>query len=310
MKLYYKRHADDWVVEECGSQVLSEEGEHAWFWVEKRLQNSEDVARALAQHFGVARKDVGYAGRKDKHGITRQWFSVATPRTDWPALEGVRCISVHRHRRKLRTGQLVSNWFDLVLHSDSALSDDHMHSLRQLNVGFANYFGPQRLSGENFEQAVTWLTQRRQRRISQNKRAWHLSVLRSKLFNAVLDQRMTEVGLPGLIEGDVLVHGFPSAPLWGRGRSPAKAAALDLERAALAPFAEICEALEYAGVTQGRRAAYVRPQEFSVMQLDNQSARLRFRLPAGAYATSLLASLPYELIDASQPQPETAASYG
>ena len=46
------------------------------------------MARQLARFADVPARDVGYAGLKDRHAITRQWFSV--PRwnaPDWNALE-------------------------------------------------------------------------------------------------------------------------------------------------------------------------------------------------------------------------------
>ena len=41
-----------------------------------RMVLRQGLGLALA---GVPRRDVGYAGMKDRHGVTRQWFSVAMP---------------------------------------------------------------------------------------------------------------------------------------------------------------------------------------------------------------------------------------
>lgn len=71
---------EDFVVDEIPLYRPSGEGEHTFVRVEKRLRNSEEVRRELARLAGVRPVEVGYAGRKDRIAIARQWFSV--PRLD------------------------------------------------------------------------------------------------------------------------------------------------------------------------------------------------------------------------------------
>jgi tRNA pseudouridine13 synthase len=54
----------------CGS------GEHLYVEVEKEGLTTDVVARALARACGVPERAVGYAGRKDRHAVARQWFSI------------------------------------------------------------------------------------------------------------------------------------------------------------------------------------------------------------------------------------------
>ena len=81
-----------------------------------------------------------------------------------------------------------------------------------------------------------------------------------------------------------------TAPLWGRGRSATTALAGELEAAALAPHAQLCEDLEYAGVRQQRRALVLRPGNLS-WTTSGQDLSLRFDLPPGCYATTLLSEV-------------------
>ena len=86
--------------------------------IEKRLRNTEEVARALARLAGVRPGDVGYAGRKDRVAVARQWLSV--PDLDPERArsfegEGFRVLEAVRHPHKLRTGQLRANHFELVV---------------------------------------------------------------------------------------------------------------------------------------------------------------------------------------------------
>jgi len=71
---------EDYVVEEIPRVKPEGEGSHLWLWVEKRSANTDWVARELAKIAGCPHRDIGYAGLKDRHAVTRQWFSV--PATD------------------------------------------------------------------------------------------------------------------------------------------------------------------------------------------------------------------------------------
>ena len=167
-----------------------------------------------------------------------------------------------------------------------------MSDLRCLERGFANTFGWQRTSEDNVEQAEKWILSRRHRKTSKRQQGWHLSVLRASLFNDVVDLRKSYGLLPGVVDGDALVGGQPSAPLWGRGRSKSKLRALEIEQEALAPRIDICEALEFSGATQSRRPMFVFPQGLSISVGEEEgSFRLEFSLPPGSYATTMLASI-------------------
>ena len=49
--------------------------------------------------------------------------------------------------------------------------------------------------------------------------------------------------------------------------------------------------LEAAGLKQERRATRLRPRELEWAWLDDSSLQLRFALPPGAYATTVIAEL-------------------
>ena len=133
-------------------------GPHACFLVEKTDTNTLDVVRALADALDLPRHEVGYAGRKDRHGITRQWFTAPTACDRWPLAQGdMTCLEVARHSRKLRIGAHRGNWFDLTVRTAAAEQADAVAAVRATASGFANGFGPQRTGGENWQQAVRWL---------------------------------------------------------------------------------------------------------------------------------------------------------
>ena len=181
------------VCEQLGWE-LSGDGEHDYLWLEKINANTDWVAQQLANYAGVPLNDVGYAGLKDRHAITEQWFSV--PRwhaPDWSALsiEGVRLLKVGRHLRKLRRGAHRANAFRIVVRPQQAIDRDALTArIEQLRLhGVPNYFGEQRFGreGNNLRLADSWAAGRR---LSRNKRSLAISTIRSWVFNNALSERV------------------------------------------------------------------------------------------------------------------------
>ena len=246
---------------------------------------------------------------------------------DWSVLElpGVRVLDVARHSRKLKRGALVGNGFELTLRGiegDPARAEAVLARLGR--EGTPNYFGTQRFGHDDGNLALA----RRLfagDTLGRSDRAFALSAARSAILNAVLDRRVREASWNRVIAGDLCnlagkrawfgpvtpdevlaqrcadsdIH--PTGPLWG---TPAAACAEDcaaLEQACAGQFADLAAGLEAAGVESERRALRMIPESLSWEWLDlaadempapgparRASLRLRFTLPPGAYATSLI----------------------
>ena len=198
--------ADFQVTEELGFEFTGD-GEHDYLWIEKTGANTEWVARQLARFADVPAKDVGYAGLKDRHAVTRQWFSV--PRwnaPDWNALdvEGVKVLDVQRHNRKLRRGAHKSNRFHIVLrgdglHKHAAAIEKRVQVIRE--QGVPNYFGEQRFGrdGNNVSLADAWASGKR---LPRHKRSLAISTARSFMFNDYLDTRVRAGTWNTMLPGD------------------------------------------------------------------------------------------------------------
>jgi len=68
----------------------------------------------LARIAGVKKRDIGFAGLKDRKAITTQWFSIYLPKGNVAAStwmmelpQGVKLLEETRHDRKLRRGTHV-----------------------------------------------------------------------------------------------------------------------------------------------------------------------------------------------------------
>lgn len=292
------------VTEELGYEFTGD-GEHDFLWIEKTGANTEWVSRQLARFADVPAKDVGYAGLKDRHAVTRQWFSI--PRwnaPDWAQLEveGVRILDVQRHNKKLRRGAHKANHFRIVLRAAGIA--EHAFALEQRvqlihEQGVPNYFGEQRFgrAGNNLLLADAFAAGRR---LPRHKRSLAISTIRSFLFNEYLHSRVTDGSWNLLRSGD-------KANLDGTG-SVFDVDELDEELTRRCKEMDIHPAGELAGdgsggsnqtwiaalgkarVEPGTRSLRLRVANLE-HEIDVNSAILSFTLGRGAYATSVLREL-------------------
>ena len=312
-----KVEPEDWQVTEAFDVAFTDAGEHGYFFIEKRCLSTIPVAAWLAKQLDVPELDVGFAGMKDKHALTRQWFSVRLPGPEEPVditslernegEERIKVLASHRHQRKLRRGEHQANRFQVVLRNvDQPIDTDAL--TQSFESGFPNYFGPQRFGRHNLGDALHWLNHRRDRRVarrvSRQQKGWHLSVLRSWVFNELLAARVADGSWQTCLEGDVMGQGgvqgeaVPMGPLWGRGRERCAGEALQRQQHSFEQIktpdnsqslGAVCEALEYAGVDRGERGLIVRPWDVGCEQdLSAGTLSASFCLPVGAYATVML----------------------
>jgi tRNA pseudouridine13 synthase len=250
----------------------------------------------------VPARDVGYAGLKDRHAVTRQWFSV--PRwnaPDWSALdvEGVELLDVQRHSKKLRRGAHKSNTFKIVLRgSDLARYKEDLEQRVQLirEQGVPNYFGEQRFGrdGSNLGLADAWA---QGKRLPRHKRSLAISTIRSFVFNEALDLRVQDGTWNSLLPGD-------KANLNGTG------SVFDIEKVDedlarrcgemdIHPVGELVgdgseagpeewlSALAKARVEKGTRSLRLKVDELDT-QAEDDLIVLTFTLGRGTFATSVL----------------------
>lgn len=311
-----KAEAADFVVDEIPATDPTGEGEHLWLRVRKTGCNTESVAEWLARTAGVPRTGVGYAGRKDRHAVTTQWFSVQLPgRTErewaWDLPAGVEVLESRRHTRKLQTGHLAGNRFHLRLTEvtgDRAAAEALLERIR--TSGLPGYFGEQRFGRQNLERAQAWFEGRLQPR-GRNQRSLYLSAARAAIFNAVLRRRVLEGCWDQLLPGDLAnldgsgsifpvaevdevlrqrcarlaIH--PTGPLWGRGAPETGSWVSELERAVAAEQAVLAQGLEQEGLKAARRPLRIRPRRLEWTWERDGALVLELELGPGEYATSV-----------------------
>jgi tRNA pseudouridine13 synthase len=140
-------------VEELPAYTPSGSGTHLFVEVEKRELNTDAVAQALARVCGVPVSGIGFAGRKDRHAIARQWFSVPGAREEQLAELSAQTrgaasvLQAAPHPHKLQLGHLRGNRFRLTLGSEApaaALEELRARLQHFAHDGVPNRFGPQR----------------------------------------------------------------------------------------------------------------------------------------------------------------------
>jgi len=151
-----KSRPDDFAVEEIPLYQPCGEGTHTYLRIEKRGLTTQEAARRIAQALGKEPRNVGFAGLKDAHAVTRQMLSIEHVDPDAVAslaIDGVTVLAVDRHTNKLKRGHLAGNRFDIKVRDTLSGALPRARAVLDLLTrrGVPNYFGPQRFGnrGDN-----------------------------------------------------------------------------------------------------------------------------------------------------------------
>lgn len=311
--------AEDFKVFEMLPFTPCGQGEHLIIHIRKTGANTTFVARQLAKYFQVKEALVSYAGMKDRNAVTEQFFTVHLPgKQEYDlsdlSIEGVDVLSYQRHNKKLKTGALTGNRFEITLRNVSDIEDVKQRWLKIVENGVPNYFGEQRfgIEGQNLTAAIELFNGKKVK--DKKKRGFYLSAARSFLFNQLVAQRIVENCLNTPIAGDVfMLSGSRSifspdaidaeiekrlreqdiditGPLWGAGELMTKDTASALEQNTVEPFSNITKGLARFGLKQERRKLILRLLAGKYTVTDN-TITISFFLPAGSFATTILREL-------------------
>lgn len=312
---------EDFQVDEIQQFTPSGKGEHVWLHIQKTGENTDWVGDLLARIADVPRKDVSFAGMKDRHAVTTQWFSVQMPgreAPDWKSQlpDSIILLDEQRHDRKLKRGTLKGNAFKLIIRDfegDEAELKEVIERITQ--QGIPNYFGEQRFGhdGSNIRKVRQWFKGEFKVK-SRPKRSIYLSASRSWIFNHILSERVKDRSWNKAVQGDIFmldgskscfaeavddeiiqrvqdqeIH--PTGALWGRGSLASKDNIEALENDVASQFNVLCEGLEKHGLKQERKALRLSVMDLNYSLIEEGIVCLEFSLPAGAYATSVLSEI-------------------
>ncbi len=186
----------DFTVEEIPLYEFSGEGEHLILKIRKKELTTWEMLDILSSHLGIKRRDIGYAGLKDKHAMTIQYVSLLAIHA--PKLEAfehtqIKILSSMRHSNKIRIGHLKGNRFHLRFKKVLGIQKDMLDSVLKWieSNGAPNYFGHQRFGnyGDNWEEGKKIVSGEKKMR-DRKKREFLISAYQSYLFNNWLSKRI------------------------------------------------------------------------------------------------------------------------
>lgn len=311
---------NDFKVTELNTIELSGEGEHLWLYVQKTGCNTDWVANQLSNVCQVPRRQVGFAGLKDRHAVTKQWFSVQLSKVKTIAKiesalpDEVTILDAKLHSRKIKTGQLDANQFEIIIKNIQGSKNQIEQNIQNIiENGVPNYFGEQRFGREmgNIQKAQDWFSGTYKVK-SKNLKSLLISTARSHIFNCIVAQRIADNTWNKPIKGDILQlnksHSwFPdsdassdeitrrlkqfdihlTAAMWGEDTVQSHDDCALLENTIAEKFPIYQQGFKKFRLKQDRRAIRVCPMDLHY-QWDDDSLKLCFKLLPGAYATGVL----------------------
>jgi tRNA pseudouridine13 synthase len=314
---------DDFVVDEELPYAASGTGDHVFTRIEKRGQTTPQAVERIARAIGVNPRDVGVAGMKDRHAVTRQWISLPPPVTPEAALalelDDIAVLEAVRHPHKLRTGHVRTNHF--VLRVRGVVADAEPNARAILDVlaappGAPNWYGEQRFGrdGDNAEKGLAIVRGEKPPRDRKLARLL-VSSLQSQLFNDWLRARMADGLYARVLAGDILhktgggqfVCEDPAVdeprlaarelcitgPMFGVSmRTPAGEAAEREQRILTAAGLTVDAFASVRAIAEGtRRDASIEVGAPAVRTVEDGVIEVSFSLPGGAYATAVMREL-------------------
>jgi tRNA pseudouridine13 synthase len=307
---------EDFQVIERPAYPLSGEGEHLYVWLEKRGNTTKFIMDAIRDQLNIKQKDIGVAGLKDRHAVTKQWISIPRKfesRLEGLKLEGLKILETNYHGNKLGVGHLRGNTFKLRVRDalPNALENARAIIVRLEQFGVPNYFGPQRFgnTGRNAERGLELVKDGRMRGPEGIPlKRFLIGSLQSLLFNHYVRLRFERGVLDAMLEGDVAkkhetggmftvadaalespraknLEISATGPLYGKKVMPALSESRALEDEVLAAFELTWEG--FKNRTGSRRITRVKLENLELEAADG-GFWISFDLPKGSFATVVL----------------------
>ena len=311
---------------------VSGSGEHAYLWIEKRGVSSPELVNRIVRQLGVPSKDIGLAGQKDRHAVTRQFASVPkrfAANAEKLNSSDVTVLSVTAHQNKLKTGHLKGNRFCLALRNpEGSFTNADADRVRErlsllVDTGLPNYFGPQRFGhgGNTIIDGLRLLHGKLPKdhwpeNQSRTLRRLALSAVQAAVFNLVVAQRVVARTVAVPQPGDVVVRRegtkpylipdgadvsgvVPAGPMPGPEMLQAALGIAEMEKVAMEKLGLHSGDFErFAKLTSGvRRKMLEFPVDVSASLNSDTAIEVSFTLSAGTYATIVLQEVAAKVID-------------
>ncbi|MDD5331341.1 MAG: tRNA pseudouridine(13) synthase TruD [Candidatus Nanoarchaeia archaeon] len=310
-----KQTPEDFFVEEIPNfKILKDSGKYAYFMIEKKNWNTNDLIKEIARRLKLKVTNFNVAGLKDKNAITKQYFSVfgvKKEKFDDLRVKDVRFKFIGYGDERIKLGQMRGNLFKIVVRDlDRKLAKIHF---------LENYFDDQRFSGKNhiigeclikknFSEACKLLDIKVEgkdyvneiRSIGVRKLRFYVNAYQSYLFNKALyvyfgkkyekyktsDTNLGEVIFSGdkIANVKVPIIGFLTE-LKGEFGEIYKGILFEEK---LTEESFLIKELPEISSEGTERDLIVRVKELKITYLDENTAEVSFELPKGSYGTLVI----------------------
>jgi len=193
---YFRQSPRDFVVEEIPLYEFSGEGEHLILNIRKKGLSTAELVGIIARYLGIKNREIGYAGLKDKHAMTKQYISIHKKYEE--AMESfthdnIKILSKTMHKNKIKIGHLKGNRFYIKLKKVNPTSAQKIDEvLKNIDkFGMPNFFGYQRF-GNNGDNHILGKKLAKGEARERNPRIKKLLInaYQSHLFNLWLSKRV------------------------------------------------------------------------------------------------------------------------
>jgi tRNA pseudouridine13 synthase len=272
------------------NKVKLVEGRNSLLLVKKRNMTTHKAVEIIADKYGINKKDISYAGLKDKFAVTEQYMTMKK------AVEGfkekdIEVEVVGKTNRMISIGDLLENNFEITLHN---CRNQNMTSiLKEISEkGIPNYFGLQRFGFNKNNHVVGKLLIKRKfslalelinrnynekfkdiRDVNKRRLKFFINAYQSFLFNETLNEVLRtkkKVKEISIIGSDTKISGIIKKLLRKEGIDPKDFAISDLR----------------ISCTGSIRKAFVYPK--ISYKINGEKVSLLFSLPKGSYATVVI----------------------
>jgi tRNA pseudouridine13 synthase len=196
IEFYFKQSVRDFVVDEIPLYDFTEDGEHLILKIRKKNLATWDLINLLAKHLDIHKKEIGYAGLKDKNALTIQYISILKKHEE--QLENfkhdnIKILEKFYHNNKIKLGHLKGNKFFIRLKKVNPTDAKKLAKAikRIKKEGMPNYFGHQRfgVNEDNYLLGKEIIDGKRKER-DKTKKRFFMNAYQSYLFNMWLSERI------------------------------------------------------------------------------------------------------------------------
>ncbi|MBU0957769.1 MAG: tRNA pseudouridine(13) synthase TruD [Nanoarchaeota archaeon] len=208
-----RQKPEHFIVEEIPAYPPIGTGSHLFVNITKQNQTTKQVQEDIAKQLNMNPLDISFAGMKDKHAITTQWFSINLDTTKVTKAEAINKIDLMKniklnsyelHDKKLKPGHLKANKFTIII-SETDKIEQAKETAKQIEkTGIPNYYGEQRfgVDNDNAEKGKQIIQDKLKIREKFQKKLY-LNSYQSYLCNLYLTERLNQNLINKILKGDI-----------------------------------------------------------------------------------------------------------